>query len=52
MHGLGKCYYEHKQTDIAIKYFRKVLAINPNNSSANYSLANCLYLEDKTDEAI
>lgn len=48
----GNAFYKQGAYDIAITYYRRALELSPNNSIAQYNLANALYRHKKFQGAI
>lgn len=48
----GNEYYQASQFDMAISQYRKALEAEPNNTTAQFNLANALQKQKKYDEAI
>ena len=48
----GNGYYQASQFDMAISQYRKALEAEPNNTTAQFNLANALQKQKKYDEAI
>src|SRR4051812_10580109 len=48
----GNYYYQQSQFDLAEAQYRKALESDPNNTTAQYNLANALQMQKKYDEAI
>lgn len=49
--GFGKLYREERQFDLAEKYLRRSILLNPDDAEAHFALGEVLRLTHRTDEA-